>query len=218
MDAKALLGFVSELIREKNFVRAEELLLEANRKGQTEGDAQTRSYVLSELIELYCILDPPQLAKAEALSVERERLNPSAYSVLQTAMILHHGARDYARGVPKLEEAISQGRTERDDRTVYTALGLLGQASLGLGRTDQALQVLGELKKWWRTRASSLLETKPAFWKSFESNGSSQSASPVLPLHWLLPVGIWHSARDCWIWRANSWLEAKEAGGNGTGS
>jgi len=88
---------VSNLIAQKNFQGAEELLLEKRKKASAANDAQLMGVVLSELIELYSLLDPPLWSKAEALSIERERLAPSAYSRLQTAMILHHGARDYKR-------------------------------------------------------------------------------------------------------------------------
>jgi hypothetical protein len=147
MDFKTVLEQVSEIIRKKHFNQAEEVLLEANNRAVVEGDVQTRMLILSELVELYCIMDTPQLAKAEALSREREGLAGSAYSRLQTAMILHHGAHDFTRAVPKLEEAIAQGRTEQDEKTVYTALSLLGEASLELGRNGQAIRALDELEQ-----------------------------------------------------------------------
>lgn len=147
MDFRTILAGVSEAIRQKNFEHAEEVLLEANSRAVAEGDIQTRALILSELVELYCIMDMPQLAKAEALSRERESLTGSAYSRLQTAMIIHHGAHDFARAVPKLEEAIAQGRTEQDEKTVYTALSLLGEANLELGRNEQAIRALGELEQ-----------------------------------------------------------------------
>src|SRR5689334_15499826 len=114
MDSRALLEVVSKLIAGRNYHGAEKLLLEAQKQAEAEGDARTLHFVLSELIELYCISDPPLRAKAEVLSSERERVIPSAYSKLQTAMILYHGAHDYARAVPKLEAAIAQGKAERD--------------------------------------------------------------------------------------------------------
>ena len=147
MHFRTVLEHVSEIIRKKDFEQAEEVLLEARTRAVVEGDIQTRALILSELVELYCIMDPPQLAKAEALSRERESLTGSAYSRLQTAMILHHGAHDFTRAVPKLEEAIAQGRTEQDEKTVYTALSLLGEASLELGRNEQAIRALGQLEQ-----------------------------------------------------------------------
>jgi hypothetical protein len=145
MDAKELSELVSDLVAKNEFKQAEALLLEERAK--TDVDTKTQVFVLTELVELYCLMQPPLLQKAVALSEERERLVESAYSKLQTAMVLHHGANDYARAVLKLQDTIAQGKAEQDDRTVYTALGLLGQASLELGNTEQATTVLSELEK-----------------------------------------------------------------------
>ena len=105
MYFKSILTLVSELVRKRDFQRAEEeALLEADKQANAEGDTQARQLILSELVELYSVMDKPQLAKAESFSRERERL-ASAYSKLQTAMVLHHGIHDFVRAVPKLEEA-----------------------------------------------------------------------------------------------------------------
>src|SRR5215470_8976076 len=106
MEARAIADLVSKLIAKGDLRGAERALLEARTQAETEKDTKALEYVLSELIELYGMFDPPLWAKAEELSEERERLIPSAYSNLQTAMIFHHGVQDYRRAIPKLEEAI----------------------------------------------------------------------------------------------------------------
>jgi len=171
MDSRILIERLSNLIAQKNFQGAEELLLEKRKKASAANDAQLMGVVLSELIELYSLLDPPLWSKAEALSIERERLAPSAYSRLQTAMILHHGARDYIRAVPKLEEAISQGKAECDDKTLYTALSLLGQASLGLGNKARAIVVLNQLEQLVAKKASFVVGDETPFLESMVTRG-----------------------------------------------
>jgi hypothetical protein len=163
MDSRELAELVSKLIVERKFQRAEELLLEAQTRADAEGDAQGKQFVLSELIELYCLSEPPLWTKAEALSTEREGLAASAYSKLQTAMILYHEADAFARVVPKLEEAIARGRAEGDDKTLYTSLSLLGQAHLELGRTQKALAVLGELEGMVARRAAFVAGDETSF-------------------------------------------------------
>jgi tetratricopeptide (TPR) repeat protein len=155
VDLEELLQRVSNLIAAKDFDGAEKLLLEAKQAADLKGDAQAQNFILSELIELYyCVAVPPLFAKAEALSSERERLAPSAYAELETAMILHYGARDYARAIPKLEAAIAKGKAEGDDRTVYTSLSLLGQACLEVSQTEKALAALREIEKMVANKAS----------------------------------------------------------------
>jgi len=187
MDPRELSELVSKLIRERNFRRAEELLLGARTAAAAEGDAQTTQLVLSELVELYCISEPRRLAEAEVLSGERERLTASAYSKLQTAMILHHGARDYARAVPKLEEAIARGKAEHDDGTIYTSLSLLGQACLELGHTEKALAVLAEFEKMVASKKSFVVGDETCFLEALrarrlESERVTRLASTLAPV------------------------------------
>jgi hypothetical protein len=116
-------------------------------------------------------MDPPSWAKAEALSMKRERLARVSYSKLQTAMILHHGAADYARAVPKLLEAIAHGKAEDDEKTVYTAMSLLGQGSLKLGDVDQALAVLSELEHMVARKGSFVVGDETPFLESLRERG-----------------------------------------------
>ncbi len=146
MDLRLLNRRVLELMAEGDFAGVERLLSETRRKAEAGNDAQVLEYVLSELVSLCLISEPLRCAEAEALSIEREKLNPSAHNKLQTAIILHQ-AGDYARAIPKLEEAIARSKIEDDERTVYTSLSLLGQRCLELGQTGRALTMLGELEQ-----------------------------------------------------------------------
>jgi hypothetical protein len=153
---------VSKLIAQKKFQAAEELLLEEQRKVEASSDTHLLHDVLSELIELYSLMEPPSWAKAEALSMKRERLALSSYSKLQTARILDYGTADYTRA-PKLSEAIAQGKAEGDDKTVYTALSLLGQASLELEDVGRALAVLSELEQMVARKGSFVVGDETPF-------------------------------------------------------
>src|SRR5260370_11939968 len=147
MEFGQLPELVNSLMVKRDFQEAEKLLLTARSKAESAGDTQTLQYVLTQLVGLCHISEPPDWAKAEALSHERERLFPSAFSKLQTAMILHHGIHNYAGAIPKLEAAVAQGKVERDDKTVYTSLCLLGQARLEVGLDEEAFAVLSELQE-----------------------------------------------------------------------
>src|SRR5215471_18069318 len=146
MESGELRKLIDTLIFEGKFRRAKTLLMKARNQSSAEGDTQTLQYVLTQLIALCFLVDPPALAEAEALSRERELLIPSAFSTLETAMMLQTAIGDYARAIPKLEEAIAKGKAEKDDMTLYTGLGALGQAHLELGHEQEALAVLNELE------------------------------------------------------------------------
>jgi tetratricopeptide (TPR) repeat protein len=163
VNPRELSDSISELIVAEDFQRAEQVILDAQRKADAQGDAEIKHLVLSELIELYCIWDPPLWSKAEALSEKREQLVHSAYSKLQTAMILHRGVHDYQRAIKKLEEAVSDGRAERDDKTVYTSLSLLGQTHLELGKNDEALAVLSQIEEMVERKASVVVGDETCF-------------------------------------------------------
>lgn len=138
---------VHHLMMDRNFQRAEKLLLEAREKAKSEGDIQLLNYIFTELIGLCQISEPPLWEKAEAISSERERLIPSAHNILQTAMVIYYGSGDYKRAVLKLNKAIAHGKEEDDDKTTYAALSLLGQAYLEMGQNQEAVDILSHLEK-----------------------------------------------------------------------
>jgi|SRR5208282_620014 len=148
MDLRTLSELVPVLIMEGKFEEAEVKLMEAYRKASEEHDAEALGeHVLPMLVQLHCSSEPPNLAKAEAFSLERERVDPRAYTKLQTAMMLYHVRGDHSRAVAKLQEAIDQGKEENDDSTVYSSLSVLGQALLQLGRKSEAAHVLKEIEQ-----------------------------------------------------------------------
>jgi len=176
---------VADLIAAHNFPAAEKLLLEAKSAAEREPDIRL---VLSELIELYCVNN--LFLKAEDLSIERERLARSAYAKLQTAMILHHGAKDHLRAIPRLKAAITQGKAERDDTTVYTALTLLGQSFLELGEIENALSVLSEIESMVASKAKIVIGDETCFLEMLRSKGFE-----VARLERLSAI-LWKACRD----------------------
>jgi len=187
MDTRAFVELVSNLIEEKNFERAEDLLLEARSKATAQGDAQGLKLVLSELVELYCLIEPPRLDQAESFAHERELLSSDAYTKLQTAMMLYYAVHDYNRTVPKLREAIDLGRVQNDQRTVYSSLSLLGQALLKLGHTQEALTVLSEIEEMVSGKKSFVVGDETSFLESIRARGLeadrvTRIATALIPL------------------------------------
>ena len=185
MNFEELPHLVADLIAAHNFPAAEKLLLEAKSAAEREPDIRL---VLSELIELYCVNN--LFLKAEDLSIERERLARSAYAKLQTAMILHHGAKDHLRAIPRLKAAITQGKAERDDTTVYTALTLLGQSFLELGEIENALSVLSEIESMVASKAKIVIGDETCFLEMLRSKGFE-----VARLERLSAI-LWKACRD----------------------
>lgn len=171
MDDPRLLEQVSVLVANKKFEQAEKLLLQARSKAATDDDAEMTQFVLSELVELYCVMEPPNLAKAETFSIEREKVDGSARSKLQTAMLNYHSGRDPARAVTKLQEAVAKGRKENDNSTIYTALGLLGRALLDLNRTDEAVEILRQIERLILAKSSFVVGDETIFLEAASAKG-----------------------------------------------
>lgn len=163
MDFAELPKAVHDLMEQGNFQKAEELLLEAHSRANAERDPRMLRYVLTELVGLCHLSNPPAWDRAEQLSTERERWFPSAYSKLQTANILYYGTKDYPRVIPKLEEAIAQAEIEHDDRTLYTSLSLLGQVSLELGLRERGMAVLSQIEEMVRNKKTFVVGDETCF-------------------------------------------------------
>jgi tetratricopeptide (TPR) repeat protein len=171
VDSQRVLRKVSRLIAAKDLKGAEELLLQAQKAADIGGDAEAENLILSELIELYWIAGPPLSAKAVALSGRRERLTPSAFNTLRTAMILQNGSHDYARAIPKLKAAIAQAASEGDERTIYTSLSMLGQAYLEVSQTEKALVALREIEKMVERKGSFVVGDETCFLEGLRRRG-----------------------------------------------
>jgi len=110
-------------------------------------DHQALDYVLSLLVTLSSVKQPPDLSKAEAYCLERERVIGTGYAKAQYAMTLYWAMDDPGRTVTQAREAIAVSRHEDDDKSVYHSFGLLGLALLDLHQNDKSIRVLNEIHK-----------------------------------------------------------------------
>ena len=161
----------SNLIKDREFDRAEQLLLQARNKAIEARDIVIQQRALLELIELYCIMEPPRPDRAEELSLAREKIDRSGQSMLQTAMVFYYSLHDASRTSAKLREAIKQGKAEEDDSTIYSSLSLLGLALLDLDQAEEAAKVLREIKGMVEEKKSFIVGDETAFLKRAQSRG-----------------------------------------------
>ena len=147
MDFLKLDERIMELIDGKKFDAAEAELHQAKLQASNAADRQALDYVLSLLVTLSTVKEPPDLSKAEAYCLERERVIGTGYVKAQYAMTLYWAMDDAARTVTKSREAIAASRHEDDDKTVYQSFGLLGLALLDLHQEDESVRVLDEIHK-----------------------------------------------------------------------
>jgi len=144
MSVDDIYEHVRQLIIDQRFAEAEALLRDARDRGF---GSEHELGLLDLLVEVYSLREPPELSKADAVCLERERLAKTAYSMLQTAMLRHWRAHDYVQSVLKAREAIAAGRREDDDSTVYSALALLGLGLIELGNDDAVKDVIDEIEQ-----------------------------------------------------------------------
>ena len=171
MDSREILRTSSELVAQRRFREAEEFLVDPYQKAIDSGDIESKKFALSELIELYCITEPPNFARAEILSAERESLGPDAMSRLQTAMLFYYSIHDYGRAESKLREAIELGRTQNDQRTVYTSLALLGKTLLDEGRTSEAIRIFSEIERMVFSKQQFVVGDETQFLETLRARG-----------------------------------------------
>lgn len=171
MENHNIFDLASNLIRDREFERAERLLLNARDKAIEDLDIEAQHRTLLELIELYCIMEPPKPDRAEKLSLVREQMDQSGQSMLQTAMVLYYSQHDASRTLAKLREAIEKSRAEQDDGTVYSSLSLLGLALLDLDQVEEAAKVLREIKHMVEERESFVVGDETAFLERAQNKG-----------------------------------------------
>jgi hypothetical protein len=104
MDFLELDRRVTNLVEAKQFDMAEAELHQAGLQASQEKGHYNLECVLSSLVELYCIMQPPDFAKAESYCVKREQLIGTAIAKMQFAMTLYWSMRDPARTVTKARE------------------------------------------------------------------------------------------------------------------
>ncbi len=171
MDLRTLTETVPALIVKRRFQDAETTLQQAHREAEKRRDLETLEHVYALFVQLYSSFEPPRVEEAESFSLERERIKPSAYNRLQTAMVLYHVTRDPKRAVEKLRAAIETSRKENDFTTMYSVLSLLGQCLLDLNETAEAGAVLNDMERMIATRKPIVVgDETPFLEKAFDRN------------------------------------------------
>jgi len=130
------------LVAARQFQNAETAL---QRLRQKESEPSNLDLLLLELVQLYCLMEPPDFAKAEACCLEREHVIQTARSKYATAMMYYWSMHDVARTLEKLPQVIEQAIRGGDDSTLYSAFSLKGLALLDIGRLNEATAVLDEI-------------------------------------------------------------------------
>lgn len=137
------------LVAARRFQQAEAVL---QRLRQRESVPSHLDLIMLELTNLYCLMEPPDFAKAEATSLERERVSRTAWSKYATAMMYYWSMVDVPRTLAKVSEAIDQAQKDGDDSTLYSAFSLKGLALLDSGCSSDALSILDEIAALVRQR------------------------------------------------------------------
>ncbi len=138
------------LVAARQFQQAEAVL---QRLRQRESVPSHLDLILLELTNLYCLMEPPDFSKAEATSLERERVSRTAWSKYDTAMMYYWSMVDVPRTLAKVSQAIDQAQKDGDDSTLYSAFSLKGLALLDIGRSSEALSILDEIAAMVRQRS-----------------------------------------------------------------
>lgn len=187
METRTMLRLVSECVTEKKFADAEALLTRAKAQAVADHDLNAERLILSELIELYCVMNPPDTTKAERISLEREALDPSSKGKWQTAMLLYWHKHEPEQALAKLTEATVEARNAGDSGVVYSCLALSGLALLDLDRLEDAAQVLEEIEGMVLARKPFVVGDETLFLERARSVGLNlaritQVASSLIPI------------------------------------
>jgi hypothetical protein len=146
MDLRSIYETVDKLIMERKYVEAEALLQQSHAEVASQNDSNALEQLCGLFVQVYCAWQFEYIHKAEQFSLERERVSPSPYNGLQTAMVLYYVANQPRRAAEKLTSVIQLGRSRGDSSSVYSALALLGQCYLDLDLTTEVVTVLENLE------------------------------------------------------------------------
>jgi len=141
MNNDELSPTVRSLIVSGRSREAEERLLKERSEAAHSPHKGRLRLVLDLLVQVYTIQEPRDPIRADQICIEREQLDSSAFSKVQTGMVRYWAVRDYRGAIEKTEAAIAQGRMEHDDTTVYSALSLLGLARTRIIEKDSGATV-----------------------------------------------------------------------------
>jgi len=134
------------MFRERKFAESEELLRSALAKVDT-ADIETRLILWKQLKYLSPFLEAQEAGQTEAIYLEIETLEDTAYNRLQTAMFYYVLRHDAPRAAPKAREAIRKARETDESAVIYQALALLGRTLLDMGETHEPERILAEIEQ-----------------------------------------------------------------------
>jgi hypothetical protein len=106
MSAPTLEGQIRGLIVGGGFVEAERLLRAARSEAANASDPEALEEALNLLVDVYALQEPPNIASADVVCLEREELTKTAYSKLQTAMV-RYWAVGAADAIAEIERMIA---------------------------------------------------------------------------------------------------------------
>jgi hypothetical protein len=160
-----------DLIVDGKAQEAEAALLRAKVDAIDQGDPEQLLLILDLLVRVSTVPEHRELEKADRVSLEREGLAPSAYSKLQTAMLRYWAAHDPPRAIEKAREAITEGRQEQDDSTVYSALSLLGLALIDIGEVSSASAIIPQIEQMLDEHRRFVVGDETCFLEAAKSQG-----------------------------------------------
>lgn len=175
MNTMILEKEVRNLIARGKLQEAEQRVLAARDEASRRSDAETVPVLLDLLVEVYSLQEPRDIAKADAVCLEREVLVPTAYSKLQTAMMRYWAGHDYLGTIAKANDAIASGTAEGDDSTVYTALSLLGLSRISTGDHAGAEDALRRIEQMLEEKRRIVVGDETPFLEAAQSSGLNPS-------------------------------------------
>ena len=164
---------IRDLILADGFVEAERLLQKARSQAANASDPEALKQALDLLVDVYALQQPPNSLKADVVCIEREELTKTAYSRLQTAMWRYWAAHDYRGAIAKAQEAITQGKKEGDDSTIYSALSVLGLGSIQLGDYSGAADAILEIERMIADRRDIIVGDETVLLEAARAHGLS---------------------------------------------
>lgn len=136
-----------ELLKLRQYKDAERKLLQLHQRAQNEHDADLLEYSISHLAMFYALPMTEDFNRASFFFSEKERLFPSDYSRLQTALFRFNCLKDPAAALEKLDQIVDHGDDppEKDAGRLFSATALKGQCFLSLGEAEKTRHALTRL-------------------------------------------------------------------------
>lgn len=143
MDVDAVIQTASQAMCECRFGKANELLLQALEECS---DVEEKEILLQHLVHLYEHPLNRNLEKARTYMVQREALNPSAYSALASAQFYLHTVHDDRIAREWSETSTRRAIEEHDWSTLYSAAVIIGLVAIRQGDREGLQKQMDQLE------------------------------------------------------------------------